>query len=118
MLNIHQIDLHLVCSRISHTSYLKMSVHTNRPIASPNKEVNSCANFLKLIYWSYGRHLQVELDQISFFEFVLEDVTLLQIDNFHNYVSQKASFQSQSQTDSLKVLFSKNMHPDKIKFSE
>jgi len=60
----------------------------------------------------------VEFDQISFFEFVLEDDTLLQIDNFHNYVSQKASFQWQSQTDFLKVLFSKNMHPDKIKFSE
>ena len=47
----------------------------------------------------------VEFDQISFFEFVLEDATLLQIDNFHNYVRQKASFQWQSQTDFLKVLF-------------
>ena len=27
----------------------------------------------------------VEFDQISFFEFVPEDATLLQINNFHNY---------------------------------
>ena len=74
----------------------------------------------RIYNWSYVRHLQVEFDQIPFFEFVLEDATLslLQIDNFHNYVSQKASFQWQSKKDFLKVFFSKNMHPDKIEFSE
>jgi len=56
--------------------------------------MNSCAHFLKWTQWKAF----VEFNKISFYEFVLQDVAELQIDNFH-YVSQNLSFTWQSETD-------------------